>query len=70
MNPVKILLIAGISLIVLAGVVFLVQKAGIPIGRLPGDIHIKNENSSFYFPVVSCLLVSAVISLLMYFFRR
>ena len=40
------------------------------IGRLPGDIQIKRENFSFYFPLTSCLLVSAVLTLILYFFRK
>ena len=35
------------------------------LGRLPGDITIKRENFSFYFPVVTCLLISAVLTLLL-----
>lgn len=70
MNLVKLLFLAGIGLIVLAGAVFLIQKTGIPLGRLPGDIHIKNKDSSFYFPIVTCLVVSALMSLVLYLFRK
>ncbi len=70
MNFVKILFFAGIVLILLAGVVFLIQKTGFPLGRLPGDIYIKNQNSSFYFPLATCLLVSLLISVLLHLFRR
>lgn len=42
----------------------------LPLGRLPGDIIIEREHSRFYFPLVSCLLVSAVASLLLWLFRR
>ncbi len=41
-----------------------------PLGRLPGDISIKRDGFSVYFPWVSCLVVSAVLSFLFYFFRR
>ncbi len=40
------------------------------LGRLPGDILIRRENFTFYFPFTSCLLVSAVLSLFFYLFRR
>ena len=40
------------------------------LGRLPGDIVIKKENSSFYFPIVTCIVVSVVISLLFIFLKK
>lgn len=40
------------------------------LGRLPGDIYIKREHFSFYFPLTTCLLVSVIVALLMYLFRR
>ena len=40
------------------------------LGRLPGDIRIERGNSVFYFPIVTCIIVSVVLSLLMSFFRR
>ena len=41
-----------------------------PLGKLPGDISIQRGTSSFYFPVVTCLLVSAVLTVLSWLFRR
>jgi hypothetical protein len=43
---------------------------GLPLGRLPGDIRIQRGNSSFYFPIVTCIVVSVVLSLLMALLRR
>ena len=65
----RLLIIAGIVL-ALAGVD--VSALGrVPwLGRLPGDILVRRDNLTFYFPLASCLLVSAVISVLLYFFRR
>jgi len=40
------------------------------LGRLPGDIVVEREHGSFYFPIVTCLVVSVVLSLLMWLFRR
>jgi ABC-type methionine transport system permease subunit len=40
------------------------------LGRLPGDIRIERGNSAFYFPIVTCLIISIVLSLLLSFFRR
>jgi hypothetical protein len=60
------LIIAGL---VLVGIGLLI-KLGLPIGRLPGDIVIKRGDSSFYFPIVTCIVVSVVLSLLAAVFRR
>jgi hypothetical protein len=40
------------------------------IGRLPGDIRIEGEHGTFYFPIVSCLVVSAIITLVMQLIER
>jgi len=40
------------------------------LGKLPGDIHYTKGNFSFYFPIVTCLLISAVLTLIMWLFRR
>ena len=62
----RILIVAGIVLIV-AG---LALKAGVPIGRLPGDLVFRRGNATFYIPIVTCLLISVVLSLFAWFFRR
>jgi len=60
-------LIAAGLLIALAG---LLIQMGLPIGRLPGDIRIQRGNSTFYFPIVTCIVVSIVLTLIAAFFRR
>jgi hypothetical protein len=40
------------------------------LGRLPGDIRIERGNSAFYFPIVTCLIISIVVSLILSFLRR
>jgi hypothetical protein len=42
----------------------------IPFGRLPGDIHIVRDGFSFHFPIVSCIVVSVLVSLILWLFRR
>jgi len=65
----KLLIATGLALIV-AGLL-LESKGGIPfLGRLPGDIHIERENFSLFLPLGSCLLISALVSLIMWLFRR
>jgi len=57
----------------LAGVGVLLTFAGrVPfrLGRLPGDIFIQGRNSTFYFPLVTCLILSALFSLVMWILRR
>jgi len=43
---------------------------GIWLGRLPGDIRVERGNTGFYFPIVTCIVVSIVLSLLFSLFRR
>jgi len=62
----RFLILAGIVLIV-AG---LVLKLGVPLGRLPGDITIRRGGGSFYFPIVTCILISVVLSVLASLLRR
>jgi hypothetical protein len=42
----------------------------LPFGRLPGDIHVVREGFSFSFPIVTCIVISIVISLILWIFRR
>jgi len=63
------LIILGLVIVLVGIVVSLAGK--LPwLGRLPGDIAIKRENFSFYFPLGTCLLISALLSLVMWLFRR
>jgi hypothetical protein len=64
------LIIAGVILIAAGLLVTLLAKSPIPLGRLPGDIRIQGRNSSFYFPLTTCLILSAVFSLVMWMLRR
>jgi hypothetical protein len=63
----KALVVIGI-LISLVGLFWPLAK-GIPIGRLPGDISVKGEKYSFYFPIVTCIVVSIIVSLFFKFFK-
>jgi hypothetical protein len=65
----KLLILGGI-LIVIIGIIFLFGDKIPFIGRLPGDIHIKGRNFNFYFPVVTSIILSIIISLILYFFRK
>ena len=65
----KVLVAFGL-LIALAGVVLLLVGRVPWIGRLPGDIYIQRGNFTFYFPLVTSLLLSVVLTLLLYFVAR
>lgn len=62
------LIIAGVLLVVLGLAWPLVTKLG--LGRLPGDIHIERDGFSFYFPIVTGLVISVVIALVLWFLRK
>jgi hypothetical protein len=62
------LIIAGVVLIVLGLAWPLIAKLG--LGRLPGDIHVERDGYSFYFPIVTGLIISVVLSLILWFFRK
>lgn len=65
----RFMLIAGGVLLVL-GVVFTVAGRFLPLGRLPGDIIIRRENFVFYFPVVTMIIVSLLLTLFFNLLRR
>ena len=64
-NIARYLVIGGIVLILLGGGVYLAAKFGIPLGRLPGDIRIEGKNGTFYFPIVSSILLSIVLTIVL-----
>jgi hypothetical protein len=65
----KIFIYLGLVLVVMGVILTLAGK--LPwLGRLPGDISIEGENFSFYFPLATSILVSVIISLVLYFLRR
>jgi hypothetical protein len=65
----RLLILFGVILVVVG--VLLTVAGKVPwLGKLPGDILYKSEHVSFYFPIVTCLLISVVLSLLLYLFRR
>ena len=65
----KILVICGLAL-ALFGALLWSGWGRNWLGRLPGDIHYSKGNCSFYFPVVTCILASLLLSLLLWLFKR
>jgi len=66
----KIVIFAGIVLIIIGSVLLLFDKVGIPFGRLPGDIVYRKGNTTVYFPIVTSLLVSILLTILFWLFRK
>ncbi len=66
----RTLICLGAALIVIGVILTLGDKLPLRLGRLPGDIQIRGKNSVFYFPVVTCILLSVVLSLVMALFGR
>ena len=71
MNDVaKILVVIGLGIAGLGALIWLAGKAGLPLGRLPGDIRIDRDNFKFYFPLTTCILISLVLTLVMWLLRK
>ena len=64
------LVILGVALVVIGGIVILLGRAGLPLGRLPGDIVYRGKNTTFYFPLASCILISVVLSIVLFLIGR
>ncbi|KIF82781.1 DUF2905 domain-containing protein [Noviherbaspirillum autotrophicum] len=64
----RFLIVTGLVLLI-AGLAW-PWLSKLPLGRLPGDIHIVREGFSFHFPVVTSIVVSVLVSLLLWIFRR
>jgi len=62
----RILVLVGLVIVALG----LLMMAGLPIGRLPGDIAVKRDNFSFYFPITTSIILSVILTLILAFFRR
>jgi hypothetical protein len=66
----KFLVVAGAVAMVAGIALMLLGRANIPLGRLPGDIVYRGKNTTFYFPLVTSILLSVVLSVVMYLIGR
>lgn len=64
------LIILGLILVAAGLVISFSPRLPTWLGRLPGDIHIKRDNFSLHFPLMTCLLISALISFIMWLLRK
>jgi len=63
----KVLIYAGLALLILGAIITWLP---IRLGRLPGDVVVRGKNTTFYFPIVTCLILSAVLTLLSWLLSR
>ena len=66
----RLLITTGLILVAAGLLVTFAGRLPIKLGRLPGDIYIHGKNSSFYFPLATCILVSVAVSILMWILRK
>lgn len=66
----KLLVVCGGILVVAGILVFLAGKANIPLGRLPADVTYRGKNATVYFPIITCILISVVLSFIMWIVNR
>lgn len=66
----RVLVFVG-GLLLVVGLIFIFAgKVNLPIGRLPGDIVYRGKNTTFYFPLMTSILLSIILSLVLYFVNR
>ncbi len=66
----RLLIFAGIALIAAGVIVLLLERAHLPLGRLPGDVIWRGKNTTVYFPIVTCLILSLLGTLILWLVNR
>ena len=66
----KLLVIFGVVFVAIGLLLVILDRTGIPLGRLPGDIHYRGRNTAFYFPLTTSILISVILSLVLYLISR
>ena len=64
-NLARILMILGVVIFVVGGLLYLGVRLNLPLGRLPGDIHIERENLTCIFPIVTMILISVILTVVL-----
>jgi len=64
------LVILGVALVVIGVIVMVLGRTGVPLGHLPGDFLYRGKNTTFYFPLATSILISLVLSIVLYFVAR
>ena len=66
----RIVVVLGVALVVIGGIIMLLGRTGVPLGRLPGDFLYRGKNTTFYFPLASSILISIVLSVVLFLIGR
>jgi hypothetical protein len=66
----KLLLVLGGMIILVGAALLLAGRFNLPLGRLPGDFVYRGKNTVFYFPLATSILLSIILSLILWFFSR
>jgi hypothetical protein len=61
----KIVVVLGLVLVLAGGLIWLLGRAGLPLGRLPGDVQVQREGASCYVPIVSMILLSLLLTIVL-----
>jgi hypothetical protein len=62
----KLLILVGAALLLAGILLLLVGRLHLPLGRLPGDIHYRGKNTTFYFPLATSILLSVLLTFILY----
>ena len=66
----KLLVLLGGTIVIIGLAMILLGRTSLPLGRLPGDIVYRGKNTTFYFPLATSILISVVLSFLLYLIGR
>jgi DUF2905 family protein len=66
----RTLIMIGLALVAIGVIFSFAGRLPLKLGRLPGDIYIHGKNSTFYFPLTTCILLSVILSLVLWLVRR
>jgi preprotein translocase subunit SecY len=66
----KMLVVFGALLLVFGLILIAAGRINLPVGRLPGDIVYRGKHTTVYFPLVTCIVISIVLSVVLYFINR
>ncbi len=66
----KLLLVVGGIMVLIGAALLLAGRFNVPVGRLPGDIVVRGKNSVFYFPLATSIILSVLLSLILWIFNR
>lgn len=69
-TPGKLLIYAGGLLILIGVIVIVAGRMHVPLGRLPGDINYRGKNTAFYFPITTCIVLSILLSFILWIVNR